>query len=86
MTLRLAAAALLLGLVAARAWVCDDAYISFRTLENLLDGYGLRWNVDERVQVYTHPLWLLLVAPFRALRRSTPACGGQGTMGPRSRA
>ncbi len=67
MTLRLAAAALLLVLVAARAWVCDDAYISFRTLENLLDGYGLRWNVDERVQVYTHPLWLLLLAPLRAL-------------------
>lgn len=46
------------------AWVCDDAYISFRVVRNLLDGYGLVWNVDERVQVYTHPLWvLLLVVP-----------------------
>jgi arabinofuranosyltransferase len=66
-TLRILATGLLLGLVGARAWVCDDAYISFRTLENLLAGYGLRWNVDERVQAYTHPLWLLLQVPFRAL-------------------
>jgi len=31
-------------------------------LENLADGHGLRWNVDERVQVYTHPLWMLINA------------------------
>ena len=33
------------------AWVGDDAYISFRPLDNLLNGHGLRWNVAERVQV-----------------------------------
>ncbi len=58
---------LLLVAVLSSAWVCDDAYISFRTLDNLLHGYGLRWNVDERVQSFTHPLWLLLHAPFAAL-------------------
>lgn len=41
------------------AWVADDAYITFRTIENFHQGYGLRWNVDERVQSYTHPLWML---------------------------
>jgi arabinofuranosyltransferase len=63
----LAACAGLLIAVAARAWVCDDAYISFRVVDNLLNGHGLRWNVDERVEVYTHPLWLLLHVPFYAL-------------------
>lgn len=46
------------------AWLCDDAYISFRTVDNAVNGYGLRWNVNERVQAYTHPLWLLLHIPF----------------------
>lgn len=44
----------------ANAWVCDDAYITFRTIDNFVNGYGLRWNVFERVQAYTHPLWMFL--------------------------
>ena len=32
-------------------WMSDDAYISFRTVWNLVNGYGLTWNTDERVQV-----------------------------------
>lgn len=40
------------------SWVTEDAYISFRTVENFLNGFGLRWNIYERVQAYTHPLWL----------------------------
>jgi len=57
----------MLTVVIRNAWVCDDAYISFRVVDNLLAGHGLRWNVDERVEVYTHPLWLLLHVPFYAL-------------------
>jgi arabinofuranosyltransferase len=49
------------------AWVSDDAYISFRVVDNLLEGYGLRWNVADRTQVFTHPLWLFLLVPFAAL-------------------
>jgi arabinofuranosyltransferase len=44
------------------AWLGDDAYVSFRAAENLIEGYGLRWNVAERVQAFTNPLWTLLVA------------------------
>lgn len=44
------------------AWVGDDAYISFRVVDNFLNGYGLRWNVAERVWVYTNPLWVLLMS------------------------
>ena len=43
-----------------RAWAGDDAFITLRTVDNALNGYGLRWNVVERVQAYTHPLWMLL--------------------------
>jgi len=42
------------------AWVCDDAYITFRTVKHIVDGYGPNWNVDQRVQTYTHPLWMFL--------------------------
>lgn len=44
------------------AWVADDAYFTFRTIDNWVSGYGLRWNIIERVQVYTHPLWMLFLA------------------------
>src|SRR5262245_59201624 len=40
------------------AWLCDDAYITFRTADNILNGYGAVWNVGERVQTFTNPLWL----------------------------
>jgi arabinofuranosyltransferase len=42
--------------------VCDDAYITMRTVDNFVNGYGLTWNPSERVQVYTHPLWMLLLS------------------------
>ncbi|MBN2290094.1 MAG: hypothetical protein JXQ83_12230 [Candidatus Glassbacteria bacterium] len=44
------------------AWLSDDAYITFRTVDNFINGYGLTWNVGERVQAFTHPLWLFLVS------------------------
>lgn len=46
------------------AWVGEDAYITFRTIDNFVHGYGLRWNIAERVQSYTHPLWLFLLTPI----------------------
>lgn len=49
------------------AWLCDDAYITFRTVENFHEGYGLRWNTHERVQAYTHPLWMLLLLLARGV-------------------
>jgi arabinofuranosyltransferase len=60
------------ALVASRAWIADDAFITFRVIENLCAGHGLRWNVDERVQVFTHPLWALLQVPVYLLVGSLP--------------
>ena len=67
-TWRLCLAALLAALLASvlrLAWLCDDALITFRSVENLIQGYGPVWNVDERVQTYTHPLWFWLLALTR---------------------
>jgi arabinofuranosyltransferase len=40
------------------AWLSDDALITLRTVMNVTHGFGLRFNIDERVQTFTHPLWL----------------------------
>ncbi len=54
--------AIYLFLLIQTAWVSDDAYITFRTIENFLHGYGMVFNVGERVQTFTHPLWFLIQA------------------------
>jgi arabinofuranosyltransferase len=46
----------------ANAWVGDDAFISFRVSDNIAHGYGPRWNVAERVQAFTDPLWTFVMA------------------------
>jgi arabinofuranosyltransferase len=51
------------------AWMCDDAFITLRTVDNFVRGHGLMWNLGERVQVYTHPLWLFVLAGPYALTR-----------------
>ncbi|MBL9077593.1 MAG: hypothetical protein JNL08_08825 [Planctomycetes bacterium] len=57
--------AFMVGALVLASWLCDDAYITFRSVENLIAGYGPRWNVDERVQTYTHPAWFWLLAAAR---------------------
>ena len=53
----------ILGLEIARtAWMADDAVVTMRTLDNALHGYGLTFNPIERVQAYTHPLWMMTLA------------------------
>ena len=54
--------------VVRTAWISDDAAITLRTVLNWLYGYGPRFNVDERVQAYTHPLWFLTLAGLSWLR------------------
>jgi arabinofuranosyltransferase len=50
--------ALLLVALVRTAWLSDDSFITFRTADNILNGYGPVWNTSERVQAFTHPLWL----------------------------
>jgi arabinofuranosyltransferase len=44
------------------AWVSEDTYITLRTVDNFINGYGLTWNISERVQAYTHPFWMFLLS------------------------
>ncbi|MCB9690596.1 MAG: hypothetical protein H6736_02170 [Alphaproteobacteria bacterium] len=64
-TFRLLAALLVLAALAHAslfAFLCDDAYISFRYARNLTEGHGLVFNVGERVEGYTNFLWTLQLA------------------------
>ena len=56
--------AIVFGLIMAlnHAWVNDDAFISFRYAENLLNGNGLVFNAGERVEGYTNFFWTLWCA------------------------
>ena len=69
---RLALAFLVAGftyIFLANAWLGDDAYITFRVVWNLLHGYGAVFNPGERVQAYTHPLWMLTISAAHAITR-----------------
>src|ERR1041384_4453120 len=63
----LGAVAVHLVLVLRTAWVTDDAFITLRTVDNWVNGYGLRWNADERGQAYTHPLWMFALSAAYAI-------------------
>lgn len=43
-------------------WIPDDAYISFQYARSLVEGDGLVFNPDERVEGFSNPLWTLLLA------------------------
>jgi arabinofuranosyltransferase len=50
-----------LAVLVRTAWISDDGLISLRTVLNVTHGNGLTFNVGERVQTFTHPLWLALL-------------------------
>jgi len=52
------------------AWVADDAFLTLRSVDNFVNGYGLRWNILERVQIYTHPMWMFLLSGVYYLIRN----------------
>lgn len=51
------------------AWQCDDAYITFRVVDNVIHGFGPVWNVGERVQVFTNPLMMMSLSALSAVTR-----------------
>lgn len=59
-----AASALLAGGWALFDYLCDDAYIAFRYVHNLLEGRGLVWNPApfQPVEGYSSLLWVLVLA------------------------
>jgi hypothetical protein len=56
----------------ARVIILDDALITFRVAENLAHGHGFVYNLDERVQVTTTPLYAIVLAVGTLLFGSAP--------------
>lgn len=63
-SLALIAVVVLVGVAQALrlSWTCDDAFISYRYAENLVNGLGLVYNAGEHVEGYTNFLWTMLIA------------------------
>jgi len=55
---------LLMGRIVWAGFLTEDAFISYRCLENLRHGLGMTWATDLRSQPYTHPLWMLAHMPL----------------------
>ena len=47
-----------------RRYLVDDAYITFRFVQQWVNGNGLVFNVGERVEGYYNFLWIVALAPF----------------------
>ena len=71
-----AAIAVGIALAARRAWMCDDAFITFRYADHLVRGHGLVFNPGERVEGYTNLLWTLWSALGLWLGASAEAWAG----------
>lgn len=57
-------------------WVTEDAFITFRSVENLWTGGGPNFNRNIRVESFSHPLWFLILSVLRI--------GGESLLGPLS--
>jgi len=64
-TLKIALAIIALILFTKRTWVGEDAFIFFRYVDNLINGHGLVFNIGERVEGFTSPLWVFFLAGIR---------------------
>ena len=51
------------------AWIGDDAQLTFRQIWNFINGDGITYNIGERVQSFTHPLWFLVLSFFTFISR-----------------
>lgn len=53
-------------------FITDDAYISLRYSQRLLEGHGLTWNDTRPVEGYTNLLWVLICAAMGAIHIPLP--------------
>ena len=63
-------AAVCLAALAHALWfdhTADDAYITFRYVDNWVRGHGLVFNPGERVMGYSNFLWVVVLYPFALL-------------------
>jgi arabinofuranosyltransferase len=55
-------ACVFLALAITHRWTHDDGFINLRVVRNIALGYGPVYNIGERVEVATSPLWILLLS------------------------
>ncbi len=55
------------GDMSGHAWGSDDAYISYRYTQNLVEDHGLVYNPGEKVEGYSNFLYILMLAPLYAV-------------------
>ncbi len=60
-------AILLAVMIWQRRWTSDDGFINFRVVGNLLGGHGPVFNLGERVEAFTSPLWIALLTGLALL-------------------
>jgi hypothetical protein len=67
---------------------CDDAYIALRYAKNLVEHHELAYNLGQRVEGFTSPLWVLLISalgasggPLVSATRALGACSALLTFG-----
>jgi arabinofuranosyltransferase len=58
---------LLLTVAWLNRWVADDGFINLRVVANMHDGFGPVFNVGERVEVFTSPLWIAALWLFSSI-------------------
>ena len=46
-------------------WITEDAFITFKSVENLWNGYGPNFNRGLRVESFSHPLWFIVLVILR---------------------
>lgn len=56
---------LLIVMAISHRWITDDAFIDARVVNNIVAGHGPVFNVGERVEAYTDPLWVLILSIVR---------------------
>lgn len=55
-------------------WVTEDAFITFKSVENFWVGYGPQFNRGLRVESFSHPAWFIILVVLRSLgSESLPA-------------
>ncbi len=67
---QIALVSLTFAVVLRTAWMSDDAELTLRCVMNFINGYGPTFNIDERVQPFTHPLWFLLITVVTLISRN----------------
>jgi len=54
-------------------FICDDAFIALRYARNLIEHHELSYNLGQRVEGFTSPLWVMLTSAAGALGLQLPS-------------